>query len=103
MIKAKLKFVNFWARSLALASVPLLLLIVPIQAQKKTQSFDNDLPSWTRKTGARQIPKGKKIFPANSFGAKGDGATNSTDSIQKAIDEAAKKGGIVTFEKGVYV
>lgn len=72
-------------------------------AQKKTQSFDKDLPSWTRKTGARKEPKAKKIFSANAFGAKGDNSTNSTASIQKAIDEAAKKGGTVTFEKGIYV
>src|SRR5215213_4876551 len=74
-----------------------------IFAQKKTQSFDNDLPAWTRETGARKIPKGKKIFSANSYGARSDGATNSTAAIQKAIDEAAKKGGTVTFEKGLYV
>ena len=72
-------------------------------AQKKQQSFDNDLPSWTRKTGARKTPNDKKIFSANSFGAKPDGATNSTAAIQKAIDEAARKGGTVTFEKGSYV
>lgn len=72
-------------------------------AQKKTQSFDKDLPSWTLKTGARKEPKSKKVFSANSFGAKGDNATDSTKAIQTAIDEAAKKGGIVTFEKGIYV
>ena len=76
--------------------------VVAIQAQTKPQSFDKDLPSWTKKSGARKIPANKKIFSANSFGAKPDGATDSTAAIQKAIDEAAKKGGIVTFEKGVY-
>ena len=74
-----------------------------IFAQKKTQSFDKDLPSWTRKTGARKLPKAKKIFSANAFGAKGDNSTNSTKAIQTAIDEASKKGGVVTFEKGIYV
>ena len=94
---------NNLARSFALAFLPLLLIFVSIQAQKKQQSFDNDLPAWTKKTGARQTPKSKKIFWVNSFGARGDGATNSTKAIQKAIDEAAKKGGTVTFEKGIYV
>ncbi|HEY8561968.1 MAG TPA: glycosyl hydrolase family 28 protein [Pyrinomonadaceae bacterium] len=79
------------------------LQIVSIQAQRKRQSFDGDLPDWTRKTGARRVPQTKKIFSANDFGAKPDGATNSTRAIQKAIDEAAKKGGTVAFEKGVYV
>jgi polygalacturonase len=84
----------------------LIILLVSgsfVFAQDKQQSFDNDLPSWTRKTGARQTPKGKKIFSANAFGAKPDGATDSTIAIQKAIDEAAKKGGTVAFEKGIYV
>ena len=55
------------------------------------------------RTSKRNEPKSKKIFSSNSYGAKGDGATNSTKAIQKAIDEAAKKGGTVTFEKGTYV
>jgi polygalacturonase len=84
----------------------LIILIVSsgcIFAQKKTQSFDKDLPSWTKQTGARKLPKTKKIFSANAFGAKGDGGGSSTKAIQKAIDEASKKGGVVTFEKGIYV
>ena len=40
----------------------------------------------------------------NKFGAKTDGASNSTRSIQQAIDECSKRGGgIVTFDKGNYV
>ncbi len=71
-------------------------------AQKKIQSFDKDLPAWTKKTGARKEPKAKKIFSANTYGAKSGGTFDSTKAIQKAIDEATKKGGTVTFEKGVY-
>lgn len=71
--------------------------------QKKQQSFDKDLPTWTKKAGAQKTPQGKKVFSANSFGAKSDGVTNSTKAIQQAIDEAAKKGGSVTFEKGIYL
>jgi polygalacturonase len=74
-----------------------------ICAQKKTQSLDRDLPSWTKKTGARKEPKSNKVFSANVYGAKGDGATDSTRAIQKTIDEAAKKGGVVGFEKGTYM
>lgn len=73
-----------------------------IQAQKKTQSFDKDLPAWTKKTGAKKSPKSNVIFSANAFGAKPNESFDSTKAIQKAIDEAAVKGGIVTFEKGVY-
>src|SRR5215204_2193726 len=96
------KFFPIWARFFALAVLPL-LLFVSIQAQVKRQSDDSDLPDWVSKTGARKTPKSKKIFSASSFGAKGDNATDSTAAIQKAIDEASKKGGTVTFEKGIYV
>ena len=73
-------------------------------AQKKIQSTDDTLPSWTKKTGARSEPKRKKVFLTNSFGAKGDGVTSSTNAIQKAIDECSRSGGgIVSFEKGEYV
>ncbi|HKX83163.1 MAG TPA: glycosyl hydrolase family 28 protein [Pyrinomonadaceae bacterium] len=73
-------------------------------AQKKIQSFDNTLPSWTRGVGDRGKRKPQKIFLANSFGAKPDGVTNSTKGIQKAIDACHNAGGgIVSFAKGEYV
>ena len=80
----------------------LIMLAGIVFAQAKPQSFDKDLPAWTLKTGARKMPKASKVFSANFYGAKADGVSDSTKAIQKAIDEAAKKGGVVTFEKGVY-
>jgi polygalacturonase len=44
-----------------------------------------------------------KTFPANDYGAKGDGATLDTVSIQKAIDTAAESGGTVTLKPGNYL
>ena len=44
-----------------------------------------------------------KTFLANDYGAKGDGSTLNTVSIQKAMDAAAKSGGTVTFKPGTYL
>ncbi len=74
------------------------------RGQKKVQSEDDTLPTWTKKTGARTAPKSERNCSVTSFGAKVDGVTNSTRAIQKAIDECAKAGGgVVSFEKGEYV
>jgi len=44
-----------------------------------------------------------RIFVANTYGAKGDGQTLDTASIQKAIDAAAADGGTITFKPGTYL
>ena len=75
----------------------------PIQAQIKTAAKTTNLPDWTKNVGARIEPKVTKVFWANDFGADADGAANSTKAIQKAIDECAKKGGIVAFKSGNYL
>ncbi|MEZ5426852.1 MAG: glycosyl hydrolase family 28 protein [Pyrinomonadaceae bacterium] len=49
------------------------------------------------------MPKGKRECSPENFGAKADGATDSTEAIQKAIDQCAGKGGTVSFKKGVYL
>lgn len=77
---------------------------IEVFAKNKIQSTDGTLPSWTKRAGARSEPRRKKLFSANSYGAKPDGTTDSTTAIQKAIDECSRSGGgIVTFEKGEYV
>lgn len=47
--------------------------------------------------------KDKKIFRVKDFGAKSDGVTLNTQNIQAAIDKAAKKGGVIHFDKGIYL
>jgi polygalacturonase len=62
------------------------------------------LPAWVKDVGARRVPKRERLFPANKYKAVGDGVTNSTRSIQQAIDACAKAGGgTVTFEPGSYL
>jgi lysophospholipase L1-like esterase len=44
-----------------------------------------------------------KIFLANDYGAKADGLTLNTISLQKAIDAAAVVGGTVNVKPGIYL
>lgn len=67
------------------------------------QTTDNRLPDWIKNVGARSKPNGKKIFWANHYGAIGDGKSLATKAVQKAIDECAKKGGIVALKSGEYL
>ncbi len=44
-----------------------------------------------------------KIYRAIEYGAKSDGKTICTNAIQKAIEDAAKTGGCVILDKGIYL
>jgi hypothetical protein len=46
---------------------------------------------------------GSAVFDASSFGAKADGETDDTAAIQKALDAAARNGGIVRLDAGRYL
>jgi polygalacturonase len=46
----------------------------------------------------------QRIFDVRDFGAKGDGITQDTATIQKTLDECSKAGGgVVRFPAGVYL
>jgi hypothetical protein len=48
-------------------------------------------------------PADPGLFLVGAYGAKGDGTTDDTAAIQKAIDAAAKLGGIVTLPTGKFL
>ena len=69
-------------------------------AQPATETTDDGLPKWVKDVGARTSPAGdRECFVA----ATGDGVSNSTREIQKAIDDCARGGGLVRFKPGAYV
>jgi polygalacturonase len=76
----------------------------PSLAQATFATGADGLPSWVKDVGARRVPKSRRVFTANTYGASADGVTNSTRAIQKAIDACAKAGGgTLSFKPGSYV
>ncbi|HEX6622073.1 MAG TPA: glycosyl hydrolase family 28 protein [Pyrinomonadaceae bacterium] len=74
------------------------------QARGRTSAQADGLPAWVKSVGARRSPQRRRVCAANAHGAVGDGATNSTRAIQKAIDTCARAGGgTVSFKPGEYV
>jgi polygalacturonase len=60
-------------------------------------------PAWVKGVGAKTQPTAKTVFAAAKYGAVGDGKTLNTAALQKAIDAAAKKGGVITLAPGQYL
>jgi polygalacturonase len=58
------------------------------------------LMAWMGAGAARAEPR---IFLGNDYGAKGDGKSLNTVSIQRAIDAAAAAGGTVALKPGIYL
>ncbi|MFA5645306.1 MAG: glycosyl hydrolase family 28-related protein [Candidatus Ratteibacteria bacterium] len=49
-----------------------------------------------------QVPSSGLFFNVKDFGAQGDGVTDDTGSVQKAIDTVGKSGGTLLFPPGTY-
>ncbi|PJJ59924.1 glycoside hydrolase family 28 protein [Hymenobacter chitinivorans] len=75
----------------------------PVSAPVSTVPPAATDPAWVKETGAKTRPATKNTFLVAKYGAVADGKTLNTQAIQKAIDAAAKKGGVVTFAPGQYL
>jgi len=65
---------------------------------------DAALPAWIDGAQAMHRPQSKRVFPVADFGAIGDGKTDATAAIQRAIDAAsAAGGGTVQLSGGTYL
>lgn len=73
-------------------------------SEKENGTSSISLPSWTKKVGSKSTVFKKNSYSVNEFGAIPDGKTLNTTAIQKAIDACSKNGGgVVTFQKGIYL
>jgi polygalacturonase len=82
--------------------LPLLLLVLSAFVYPSDPTAAAD-PAWVKQVGAKTKPSAKMPFVATKYGAVGDGKTLNTQALQKAIDVAAQKGGIVTLAPGQYL
>lgn len=73
------------------------------EEEKKSQTSQIE-PEWVSKVGAKEFQIKDKIYYVNDYDAIDDGSELTTEAIQKAIDDCAKKGGgTVSFRPGKYL
>lgn len=81
----------------------LLMVLVASSFRFSASSVTEPDPAWVKQVGAHARPTSHRLFSAAKYGAVGDGVTLNTQALQKAIDAAARKGGIVTLAPGRYL
>ncbi len=61
------------------------------------------MPCLAQAAPGRTRAPARPIFWANRYGARGDAATLDTAAIQKALDAARRRHGLVAFQPGIYL
>jgi polygalacturonase len=82
----------------------LLVMVLTLGNSPDAKLSNTPTPEWSKKVGAQKMPDKQEVLKVADFGAINDGKTLNTKAIQNAIDAcAAKGGGIVAFEPGIYL
>lgn len=58
---------------------------------------------WSDASGDERTPPQAQTYDVRAFGARGDGRTDDTAAIQRAVDAAARTGGVVKFPPATYM
>ncbi len=83
---------------------PRVLVAIALTAVLHAAPPAPELPGWVADVGAKHAPASEKTFAVAAYGAKADGKTLATESIQRAIDAAHDAGGgAVIFDPGTYL
>ncbi|MFN8354066.1 MAG: glycosyl hydrolase family 28 protein [Spirosomataceae bacterium] len=74
-----------------------------LQAQKATFPDGSPISSWFTTNPKVSLAQLGKAYVITDFGAKQDSTLVQTEAIQRAIDAAAKQGGVVVIPKGTFM
>ena len=93
-------------KKILLALACSLVGLSPINAQKNTkQLFPDGTPisSWFTVNKKITLPQLGKAYVITDYGAKNDSTLVQTEAIQKIIDMATEKGGVIVIPKGTFL
>lgn len=82
------------------------IVLVGLSVSASQADLPSDLPdfSWAGyHAGEKEIPQREATIDVKALGAKGDGKTDDTEALKKALAEAAKTQGVVAVPEGRYV
>jgi len=96
----------FKMKNLAAFVVWMLVFQVNSQAQQESMNFFPDgtkISDWFRDTSKTDLNNLGKQYLVTKYGVKEDSTLVQTAAIQKVIDKAAKKGGVIVIPKGTFL